>query len=257
MRNHMIAIASALALAGSALAAPKVIEANVAYVVDGDTAILEDGTTVHYLGISTPSKPIAGNIGEPFGQDAFELNKKLVAGKRVRLEVDAKPRDEKGAMLAYVHVGKYFVNATLLQSGYARAAVRSPNTRYAGLFERLQAEAKDAKRGLWNASRAPAPTFGNDALKEEGATPAGMVLTNTDLDRYDVPGEDEALEQWRKDEAAKKRSEAGEPEDAATEGEAAEGTEAGAEAAPAAKDAKEEKGETKAEEAPAVPPQKP
>ncbi len=67
----------------------------------------------------------------------------------MRLDFDAERRDVYGRLLAYVYVGDEFVNAELVRRGYARTLTIPPNTRYAGLFDRLQREAADANRGLW------------------------------------------------------------------------------------------------------------
>jgi micrococcal nuclease len=71
----------------------------------------------------------------------------------VRLVFDVEHRDRYGRLLAYVHrVGDgLFVNASLVREGYAGALTIPPNVRYADRFRRLQREARDARRGLWNA----------------------------------------------------------------------------------------------------------
>lgn len=189
-RKVVVSLAVLALSFGAGPAWSSVMDAAVAYVVDGGTAVLDDGQTVRYIGVDAPDPGTKGQRAEPFGKEAFELNRRLVAGKRVRLEFDSKERNDRGELQAYVYVDKYFVNASMLQSGFARAAVRSPNTRHAGLFERLQAEAKEAKRGLWKLPRVAPPTFGNSDLKKSGETRAD-VLTNRDLEKYDVPGEAE------------------------------------------------------------------
>jgi micrococcal nuclease len=41
------------------------------------------------------------------------------------------------------------VNAELVRLGYAQVMTVPPNVRHAGLFLRLQREAREARRGLW------------------------------------------------------------------------------------------------------------
>lgn len=126
--------------------------AKVVEVVDGDTIKVEmNGQiyTVRYIGIDTPelhhpSKPV-----EYFAKEAYEANKRLVEGKTVILEKDVSDTDRYGRLLRYVYVGDIFVNAYLVEQGYARAATFPPDVKYAELFRRLEREAREAGRGLW------------------------------------------------------------------------------------------------------------
>jgi len=77
------------------------------------------------------------------------VNRGLVIGRRVRLELDVQPRDRYGRLLAYVWVGDTMVNAELVRLGYAQVMTVPPNVRYQDLFLKLQREARDAGRGLW------------------------------------------------------------------------------------------------------------
>jgi micrococcal nuclease len=89
-----------------------------------------------------------------FGKQASTFNKRLVEGRRVRLEVGRERTDRYGRLLAYVHLrghGDPFVNAELLRRGYARTLAIPPNTDRAGRFAELQRLARDKGRGLWSA----------------------------------------------------------------------------------------------------------
>ncbi len=138
--------------AAAAGAQPSVFEGTVERVVDGDTIQVRVGgrvETVRYIGVNTPElrHPVRG--AEPGGQEARAVNGELVAGKRVRLEMDAQPRDRHGRLLAYVWVDGIMVNAELVRRGYAQVMTVPPNIRYQQLFLTLQREARDAGRGLW------------------------------------------------------------------------------------------------------------
>jgi len=111
---------------------------------DGDK--IKYATSVRYIGVSAPGK------SEPYYNSAKELNKTLVGGKTVRLEFDAKVAGQSGTVLAYVFVDNIFVNAEMIRRGYARADPVSPNTKYAELFGKMEREAKEAKRGIWQPS---------------------------------------------------------------------------------------------------------
>lgn len=123
-------------------------------VIDGDTIELANGETVRYLGIDAPEmrRKVRGRWvekAEPFAAEAYELNRRLVEGRRVRLERDQESRDRYRRLLAYVFVGDRLVNAELITSGYVVVRLHPPNLRYADLFMKLQAEALAHQRGLW------------------------------------------------------------------------------------------------------------
>jgi len=121
-------------------------------VVDGDTIKVRLGgevETVRYIGMDTPETVHPTRGPEPYGEEASEQNRQLVAGERVRLEFDVEKRDRYGRLLAYVYVDTLFVNAELLRRGYAQLMTVPPNLRYVDLFRRLQTEAREAGRGLW------------------------------------------------------------------------------------------------------------
>ena len=52
-------------------------------------------------------------------------------------------------LLVYLHVGGTFVNAKMVEKGYAYASPMPPNTRYDEQFASLEVDAKSEKRGIW------------------------------------------------------------------------------------------------------------
>jgi len=139
-----------LVLAPAAQGQP--VEGTVIRVVDGDTIYVKLADRVEkirYIGMNTPEihHPTKGE--EPGGREAAETNRRLVGGKRVRLELDVRTRDRYGRLLAYVWVDDVMVNAELLRLGYAQVMTVPPNVRHQELFVKLQREARDAGRGLW------------------------------------------------------------------------------------------------------------
>lgn len=123
-------------------------------VIDGDTIELANGETVRYIGIDAPEmrRKVRGRWvkkAEPFAAEAYELNRRLVEGRKVRLERDQESRDRYHRLLAYVFVEDRLVNAELIASGYVEVRLHPPNLRYADLFMKLQAEALAHQRGLW------------------------------------------------------------------------------------------------------------
>ena len=123
--------------------------AKVVAVLDGDTIIIDGGEKVRYAGLNTPETHHPDKLPEYCGQEAFEANRRLVAGKTVRLEFDERRRDKYGRLLAYVYVDGLFVNAELIRQGYAQVSTYKDNQRHHDDFARLQQDAIAARRGMW------------------------------------------------------------------------------------------------------------
>jgi micrococcal nuclease len=123
-------------------------------VVDGDTIEVSlDGEEedVRYIGVDTPESVTPGEPVECFGERASAFNASLVEGEDVRLVFDAERRDDYGRLLAYVYRGDTFVNAELVERGFATTLEIEPNTAKAALLGRLEREAGREGRGLWAA----------------------------------------------------------------------------------------------------------
>ncbi len=112
-------------------------------VVDGDSIVIEGSYHVRYIGIDAPEK------GEPYFLEATQLNRRLVEGKKVRMEKDTSETDRYGRLLCYVYVNNVFVNAEIVRLGYAYAKSYPPDIKHQQYLETLELEAKRLKRGIW------------------------------------------------------------------------------------------------------------
>jgi len=142
----------ALVTALPAWSAPAPLEGTVVRVVDGDTIHVRIGARVEkvrYIGVNTPEVHHPTKGEEPGGREAAEVNRRLVEGQAVRLELDVQERDRYGRLLAYVWIGDLMINAELVRLGYAQVMTVPPNVRYQEVFLKLQREAREAGRGLW------------------------------------------------------------------------------------------------------------
>ncbi|MDD5773530.1 MAG: thermonuclease family protein [bacterium] len=125
-------------------------------IIDGDTIELENGEKIRYIGLDTPETRIKQKDGtwlyqpQAYAEKAKEFNRKLVEGKRIRLEYDMVQKDKYNRSLAYVFAGDTFVNAELIRQGYALLFTMPPNVKYIDHFIKLQKEARENKRGLWS-----------------------------------------------------------------------------------------------------------
>ena len=86
---------------------------------------------------------------EYFGKEASAFTRRMVEGKRVRLEYDQTRKDHYGRTLAYVFLedGTH-LNAEIIKQGYGHAYTRFP-FRYLEEFRRHEKEAREVGRGLW------------------------------------------------------------------------------------------------------------
>lgn len=134
------------------------VRARVERVVDGDTIAVDIGgrsERVRYIGVDTPETVKPNAPVECYGPAAHDANERLVGGPgaRVTLRFDRELRDRYDRLLAYVYRDGdgTFVNAQLVRAGVARTLPIPPNMAHARAFERLQAHARSAARGLWGA----------------------------------------------------------------------------------------------------------
>ncbi len=142
------------------------LEGVVTKVVDGDTLVVKvegESRRVRLIGVDTPETVHPRKPVQYYGREASAFTKQALSGRRVWLEYDVAPLDKYQRHLAYVWVERPardedavrrgMFNARLLLEGYGRAMTIQPNSRYADLFARLQAEARKAGRGLWGRKR--------------------------------------------------------------------------------------------------------
>ncbi len=138
-------------------------ETRVRHVIDGDTVVLETGTTVRYPEINAPEVAHEDRLGEPFGDEARLRNRQLVEGKMVTVKtVNGARQDRYGRLLADLVLGDgRSVSEILVQEGLAFVCIydKGEKTENRRLLE-LQRKAIEAKRGIWSAPAArPEPFY--------------------------------------------------------------------------------------------------
>jgi micrococcal nuclease len=117
----------------------------VASVADGDTFRCSDGTRVRLLQIDSPE---AGQ-GAVYGRARQELQRYLVRGRVVSLELDVRPLDQYRRTLAYVWLGDTLVNEAMVQAGWAVQFTLPPNVKYVERIRAAEHAAREHQRGLW------------------------------------------------------------------------------------------------------------
>ena len=159
MKKRLLAASALLAaLAFALVGAPALVadESDAPFVgvcervVDGDTIVVKGLGKVRLIGIDTPETVHPNKPVEYFGKEASAFTKRMVEGKRVRLEWDFQKTDKYRRYLAYVYLveGDVFVNEEIVRQGYGFAYTKYP-FRYMERFRALEREAREAGRGLW------------------------------------------------------------------------------------------------------------
>ena len=127
----------------------------VSKVVDGDTFWVRhlNGTQekIRLIGVDSPEARRTGRTEiEYFGRESSAFAKRMLTGKRVRLEYDVQRYDRYRRTLAYVYLedGTFF-NALLVKEGYATVATFPPNVKYEALFLQEEQKARRLRKGLW------------------------------------------------------------------------------------------------------------
>ena len=134
----------------------------VVRVADGDTVILDRNEKVRLLGVDTPEKFESDKLAKQaaklqvdaraiarLGQRSTEFTEKRCAGKRCRLVLDGRPKDDYGRTLGYVYLEDgSCLNRELIENGYATVYKWFPYSRR-DEFLRLENEARQGNRGLW------------------------------------------------------------------------------------------------------------
>ncbi len=165
----------------------------VVKVYDGDTVQLASGEKVRLIGIDTPEEFESNKLfadSRRTGQDietikamghkAHLFTSQWVLGQKVLLEFDHERKDKYGRLLAYLYLpfphpalsslpregyivnldGKkwYFINATIIQAGYAVPMAIAPNDKYKPIFQALYQQAREYHLGLWDSQQATKTT---------------------------------------------------------------------------------------------------
>jgi len=122
-------------------------------VVDGDTLLLANKERVRLIGVDTPETKHPNKPVQYYGKEASAFTKRMVQGKRVRLEFDQANahighKDKYRRTLAYVFLEDgTFLNAEIIKQGYGFAYTRFP-FKYLDEFRGYQREARKQGRQL-------------------------------------------------------------------------------------------------------------
>jgi len=98
-------------------------EAIIEKIIDGDTIVIENKTSVRLLGINSPEK------GEPYYSEAKSFLENLILNKTIYLEFGTKKYDQYNRVLAFVFFENKNMNIELIKQGFANVYILD-NKRY-------------------------------------------------------------------------------------------------------------------------------
>jgi hypothetical protein len=172
----------------------------VVRVIDGDTILLDANERVRLIGVDTPESVDPRRPVEYFGKEADAFTRRMVEGKRVRLEYDQDTKDRYGRTLAYVYLeNSTFLNTEIIRQGYGFAYTRFP-FKYLDQFRRYERDAREGRKGggqsdvqapgFWRAGWSPGtPSTLATMTCRLWSISAGVAL---DLRQNNLPGNSES-----------------------------------------------------------------
>lgn len=129
-------------------------QGRVMRVLDGDVLALETGLRVRLAEIEAPAPGYGERVGEPWAEEARGVLAAAAVGRQAQLWYGGLSRDGYERALAHVIVrdevgGEIWLNGMLARQGAARVRTYPDNARRARALLALEAEAREAVRGLW------------------------------------------------------------------------------------------------------------
>jgi len=147
-----LAFTTVVIVAAFACASLEARVVNVERVIEGDTIVLTGGEKVRLLGVDTPEQHDPDERKRCFANQALLFTQSRIRGKAVKLTSERPFKDKFGMTLAWVWYGPEFtllLNADIVRKGYG-VSFKEYSTSRLEEFNRLEQEAGEAKRGLWN-----------------------------------------------------------------------------------------------------------
>ena len=132
-------------------------EVAVVDVIDGDEVVVKtsggENFVVRLLGIKSFDPVVNDPSIGMFGRSAAAYLETELQDEQVTLEFEVLEKDSKGRVLAYVHKGDKDIGQDLVARGFSLVFVQFAFSRESA-YQLVQAEARDARKGLWGDPRA-------------------------------------------------------------------------------------------------------
>ncbi|MDP2926661.1 MAG: thermonuclease family protein [bacterium] len=140
-------------------------------VIDGDTFLIEGGSSVRILGIDADER------GYPCYEPAKNKLEKLILNKEVKLEKSVEDKDQYCRYLRYVFVDSQNISLELVKEGLAIARFYPENIKYRQEITQAEKEAKENKIGCeWSSSVPPSVTTEDKSASVENSAAGQPVF---------------------------------------------------------------------------------
>jgi len=165
------------------------LRGRVVAVADGDTVtVLDANNRQHRVRLNGVDAP---ELGQPFSQVSKSYMSSLVFEREVL--VAGQKVDRYGRLVGTVYIGDKNANLELLRSGlawYYRDYEGDVPVTWRAVYAAAEAEARSAKRGLWQEAQPAAPWDfrAGTVAPSSAATTLGAVVGNRSSGIYHVPG---------------------------------------------------------------------
>jgi len=143
-------------------------ECIVKRIIDGDTFVcilpIAKEEKIRLIGVDAPESRMNRKTQSDIEKSGMDYETIKALGRQstefikthikptdiVKLEMDIKPRDNNGRILAYVYLQDgTMLNELLVEEGFAQVATYPPNVKYVELFKTAEKSARENKKGLW------------------------------------------------------------------------------------------------------------
>jgi len=153
--------------------------AKVDRVIDGDTIVIGNSTSVRLLGINTPER------GEFFYSEAKEFLESFVLNKTILLEYGKNRYDKYGRTLAYLYINSENVNLKLVENGFANYYFYDGRDKYSDSFEEAWKKCVERNINLCKASINPC----SSCIKIKYSGIINSCNLNCNVDGWEIKGE--------------------------------------------------------------------
>lgn len=159
----------------------------VKHVVDGDTVVLENNTSVRLIGINTPELDHKLGHHEPMAAEARDWLANRLQGKKINLRYDKEHYDRYQRTLAHVFLEDGTnVNAEMVESGLAAQIAIPPNLWSTACYADLENRARKSKLGIWNQERFQPKDASTFTQRQNGFYLAEGRIKNITSDRHKI-----------------------------------------------------------------------
>ena len=141
---------------------PKLPQAEVVRVVDGDTVVLRAGEkdiTCRLIGVDTPETVHPSQPVEEYGKEASAFLDNLLKGEKVWVEQEqGNTQDQHGRALVYIYrqPDGMLVNLEIVRQGYGHSYKEYPH-KYMADFNAYELKARKVGKGLWASQEGQTP----------------------------------------------------------------------------------------------------